>query len=189
MTRSARYSFRTLTLADAPLLARWRAQPHIHRWWGEERPYDADALRDPRVSRWIVALNTRPMAFLQDYSVHGWDEGHHFAHLPAGARGIDQYIGPPELLGRGHGPAFIATHLRSLLAQGAPLIATDPHPENRRAIAAYGKLGFRPAGPVEETGWGPILPMHLRPQTLRRPNPDEDTDHDHPGLRPPDGPL
>jgi len=114
------------------------------------------------VARWIVSYDARPFGFMQDYSVHGW-ENHHFAHLPKGARGIDQFIGDPDMIGVGHGPAFIRTRLQALFDAGAPVIATDPHPDNAQAIAAYKKLGFEPSGPAQETRWGLILPMLLRP--------------------------
>ena len=46
-----------------------------------------------------------------------------------------------------------------LFDAGAPVIATDPHPDNKRAIAVYRKVGFKPLGPTRETKWGLILPM------------------------------
>ena len=155
------YSFRRVTLADVPLLTGWRAHPHVSAWWEGNEPYGAEELADPRVARWIVSLDGRPFAFMQDYDVHGWED-HHFAHLPEGSRGIDQYIGAPDMVGRGHGTAFIGARMRALYAEGAPVIATDPHPDNARAIAAYAKLGFAPAGPPQETRWGLILPMLAR---------------------------
>lgn len=98
---------------------------------------------------------------MQDYTVHGWED-HHFAELPKGSRGIDQYIGDPEMIGVGHGSAFIGARMQTLFDQGAPVIATDPHPDNERAIAVYRKLGFEPSGPPQETKWGLILPMLAR---------------------------
>ena len=159
MTAGAPYRFRRAAAGDAPLLADWRARPHVRAWWGAHDP-DDDAADDPRVARWIVETEGRPLAFLQDYAVHGWD-GHHFDALPAGSRGIDQYIGEPGLTGRGHGPAFIAMRVRSLFEEGAPVVATDPHPDNGRAIAAYRKVGFDVSGPPRESEWGPILPMQI----------------------------
>jgi len=157
MTEAPRYSFRAVTVEDLPLLAAWQAHPHVRAWWDSE-PYDAADLADPRVARWIVSIAERPFAFMQDYTVHGWDD-HPFARLPAGSRGIDQFIGEPEMLGIGHGSAFIAARMKMLFDAGAPIIGTDPHPDNARAIAVYTKLGFEPAGEPRETQWGLVLPM------------------------------
>jgi len=155
------YSFRRATLADLDLLMEWQLKPHVRAWWGSGEPYDEEKLADPRVARWIVSFMGRPFAFMQDYAVHGW-ENHHFANLPKGSRGIDQYIGDPGLVGAGHGSALIGARMQALFDAQAPVIATDPHPENERAIAVYRKLGFEPFGPPKETQWGLILPMIAR---------------------------
>jgi aminoglycoside 6'-N-acetyltransferase len=146
---------------DVDLLMKWQSMPHVREWWGDDEPYDDAELADPRVARWIVSYRGQPFAFMQDYTVHGWED-HHFAKLPKGSRGIDQYIGIAEMTGRGHGPAFIGARMQALFAQGAPVIATDPHPDNKRAIAVYKRLGFDPFGPAQETQWGLILPMMAR---------------------------
>ena len=161
MRAASQYTFRKATPADLPLLAAWRSTPHVRAWWDSDTSYDAAALADPRVARWIVSTAGRPFAFMQDYTVHGWED-HHFAGLPEGARGIDQYIGDPGMIGLGHGSAFIGMRMKALFDAGAPVIATDPHPDNRRAIAVYSKLGFESSGPPQETRWGLILPMLAR---------------------------
>ncbi|HKJ61058.1 MAG TPA: GNAT family N-acetyltransferase [Hyphomicrobiales bacterium] len=158
MMAANQYSFRKATLDDLDLLMAWQSTPHVREWWDSEEPYDEADLADPRVARWIVSNAGRPFAFIQDYTVHGWED-HHFANLPNGSRGVDQYIGDPNMVGVGHGSAFIRIRMQALFDEGAPVIATDPHPDNARAIAVYRKLGFEPSGPSQETQWGLILPM------------------------------
>ncbi|MGB3556457.1 MAG: GNAT family N-acetyltransferase [Jannaschia sp.] len=158
MKPTNRYRFRKATMLHFPLLVEWQSHPHVREWWGSDETFDQEKIEDPRVARWIVETADRPFAFMQDYTVHGWD-GHHFAQLPKGSRGIDQYIGEPEMIDVGHGSAFIATRMRSLFDAGAPVIATDPHPDNKRAIAVYRKIGFEVLGSPRETEWGLILPM------------------------------
>lgn len=162
MTAAGEYGFRKVNMDDLHMLLAWQAQPHVREWWDSDKTYDQEELSDPRVSRFIVSFDGRPFAFMQDYSVHGWEE-HHFAHLPKGARGIDQYIGDPKWLGVGHGTAFIGARMSVLFDSGAPVIATDPHPDNERAIAVYKTLGFQPSGKSQETQWGRILPMLAKP--------------------------
>ena len=155
------YTFRKVALSDLALLRSWQSHPHVRAWWDSDAAYSAQDLADPRVARRIVSHGDHPFAFMQDYTVHGWDD-HHFAHLPTGTRGIDQYIGDPAMLGLGHGTAFIRQRMQTLFNQGAPMIATDPHPRNARAIAVYTKLGFTPIGPEQTSRWGLILPMAAR---------------------------
>lgn len=162
MTPTRKYAFRPVTAADIALLAQWAARPHVQKWWGTDEPVDKQALGDQRVTRKIVTLGTRPFAYMQDYTPHGWD-GHYFAHLPDGSRGIDQFIGEADLIGLGHGPAFIARRVAQLFASGAPVVATDPHPDNTQAIAAYEKAGFRAFDGPLDTRWGTILPMKIMP--------------------------
>ncbi len=161
MTDHRTYHFRAADLDDLALLRQWQAQPHVRQWWGTGDVFDADDLADPRVSHWIVSVGGHPFGFMQDYSVHGWDE-HHFGHLAPGTRGIDQFIGPPDHLDRGHGTAFIRQRMDQMFDDGAPVIATDPHPDNSRAIAVYCKLGFRIVGPRQTTRWGVVIPMEAR---------------------------
>lgn len=133
--------------------------PHVVAWWGApEVEAAAEALADPRIALWIVEHDGRPFAYAQDYAPHDWDD-HPFAHLPAGARGIDHYIGEPDMLDRGHGSAFIRAHCARLFAAGAPAIGTDPHPDNRRAIRACEKAGFSIASEPLDTRWGRAVLM------------------------------
>ena len=107
---------------------------------------------------WIVSHAGRPFAFAQDYDVHGW-ANHPFAHLSSGSRGIDQFIGEPDMVGRGHGSAFVRAHADRLFAAGAPAVGTDPHPDNRRAVRAYENAGFRVTDGPLNTLWGRALLM------------------------------
>lgn len=160
MNTRHQHSFREVRPDDLAMLADWQSNLHVRKWWGRE-PYNEADLADPRVSRWIVLNADRPFAYMQDYTVHGWED-HPFSYLPKGARGIDQYIGDPEMVGMGHGSGFIALRMRTLFSEGVSVIATDPHPDNLRAVAVYRKVGFEPAGAPQETQWGLVLPMLAR---------------------------
>ena len=157
------YRFRPIAESDLALLARWRTAPHVVEWWGvADGP---EELAEDGVAKWIVEFDGRPFAFAQDYDPHAWDD-HHFAHLPAGSRGIDQFIGEADMLGRGHGTAFVRQHLARLVAAGAPAVGTDPHPRNARAIRAYGKAGFRAVDSPVATAWGEVILMECwRPES------------------------
>ncbi|MDP8912465.1 MAG: acetyltransferase [Pseudomonadota bacterium] len=161
MSEPASYHFRPATRADFPLLLRWREMPHMQRWWGPWDDAEADFerhLADPNIAMWIVELDGRPFAYAQDYDPHAWDP-HPFAHLPPGSRGLDQSIGEPGMLDKGHGTAFVRLQCDRLFAAGAPAIGTDPHPDNLRARRAYEKAGFTAvSGPVD-TRWGRAILM------------------------------
>ncbi|MXX88941.1 MAG: acetyltransferase [Boseongicola sp. SB0677_bin_26] len=160
MMATNRYTFRKAAAADLGLLRKWQSRPHVREWWDSDEPGNEEELADPRIVRWIVSTVGRPFAYMQDYTVHGWED-HHFFGLPEGSRGIDQFIGDPDMIGKGHGSAFITERLTTLYEESAPVVAVDPHPDNARATAAYRRAGFAEFGPPRETRWGPILPMKV----------------------------
>jgi aminoglycoside 6'-N-acetyltransferase len=77
---------------------------------------------------------------------------------PPGTRGIDQFIGELEMLGCGHGSAFIRHFTDGLFSAGTPRVVTDPSPTNARAIRAYEKAGFV-RDHIVDTPEGPALLM------------------------------
>jgi aminoglycoside 6'-N-acetyltransferase len=169
------YGFRPMTADDLGLARRWLETPEVQRWWGdpdEQASLLAEDLDDPRMAMWIVSYRERPFAYVQDYEPGAWAL-HHLADLPPGSRGIDQFIGEPDMLNQGHGSAFIRAHADALLAAGAPSVGTDPDPSNARAIRAYEKAGF---GALRETvdteGHGVLLMVrHAATPVARRGGP------------------
>lgn len=158
------YHFRLATNADLPMLRRWRHTPEVLPWWGPWQHPDAEFgahLANPAMTMWIVEAGGRPFAFAQDYACHAWDP-HPFSYLTLGSRGVDLYIGEPDMLDHGHGTALLRQHCDWLFAQGVPTIGTDPHPDNIRARRAYQKAGFTEvSGPVD-TRWGRAILMERR---------------------------
>jgi aminoglycoside 6'-N-acetyltransferase len=143
MTAGA-YVFRPMTAADLPLVLHWLKQPHVVEWWGDTHEQFALVSGDLEVEameQFIVALGDRPFAYVQCYDPMVWPDNGLGEH-PRGTRGIDQFIGEPDMVDRGHGSAFIRAFIERTLADGAPRIITDPDPANARAIRAYQKAGF-----------------------------------------------
>jgi len=154
------YTFRPAALRDLPLLERWLRTPEVVRWWGDPQEQAAllrEDLGEPRMVMRIVSLAGRPFAYAQDYDVHVWPQPH-FAGLPPGSRSIDSFIGEPDMIGRGHGSAFLRLLAERLRAEGAPVVAIDPDVENFRARRAYEKAGFRGEA-IVESGEGPAVLM------------------------------
>jgi aminoglycoside 6'-N-acetyltransferase len=153
------YEFRPMTAEDLPLIKRWLAMPHVTEWWGdagEQYELVSGDLEHPAMDQYIVATDGRPFAYLQCYDLTAWNSG--FGTQPLGARGIDQFIGEPDMIGHGHGSAFIRAFIDGRLAAGMPRAVTDPDPANARAVRAYEKAGFRRDRMVD-TPDGPALLM------------------------------
>jgi aminoglycoside 6'-N-acetyltransferase len=160
---STGYEFVPMTSADLPLIRRWLETPHVAQWWhdpAEQLELVSGDLDHPDMAQFIVASERRPFAYLQCYNLSDWNTG--FGPQPPGTRGLDQFIGEADMLGRGHGSAFIRAFAERLLAKGTPRVVLDPDPANARAIRAYERAGFV-KGRVVDTPDGPALLMIRNP--------------------------
>jgi aminoglycoside 6'-N-acetyltransferase len=147
-TPSASYSFRAVEEDDLPLIAEWLAAPHVAEWWDdpeEELAAIREHMGSISVEPLIVELGGRPIAYLQSYDPHLEDD-HPYQDQPFGTLGLDLSIGPPDLLGMGHGAAIVRQFSDELFEEGVPRVIIDPDPRNARAVRAYEKAGFRPIG-------------------------------------------
>ena len=157
------YAFRPMTAADLPMIRRWLETPEVTRWWGdadEQYGLVSDDLVHPDMDQFVVALAGHPFAYMQCYALSTWNQG--FGVHPKATRGIDQFIGEADMIGRGHGSNFIRQFVDDRFRQGIPRIVTDPDPVNLRALRAYEKAGFVRER-IVDTPDGPALLMVRRP--------------------------
>jgi aminoglycoside 6'-N-acetyltransferase len=153
------YVFRTMAVADLPMIRRWLETPEVVRWWGDpDEQYElvSGDLTHPDMDQLIVSLDGRAFAYIQCYALSTWNQG--FGAQPYSTRGIDQFIGEVDMIGRGHGANFIRQFVANCWARGTPRIVTDPDPVNVRAVRAYEKAGFARERMVD-TPDGPALLM------------------------------
>ncbi|MDA9430377.1 GNAT family N-acetyltransferase [Bradyrhizobium sp. CCBAU 51627] len=137
------YTFRPMNTADLPLIRRWLGVSHVRQWWGdpdEQFALVSGDLGEPEMDQFIVLAAMRPFGYLQCYQLTAWNTG--LGPQPEGTRGIDQFIGESDMIGRGHGSAFIRQFVDGSFRQGLPRMVTDPDPRNARALRAYEKAGF-----------------------------------------------
>lgn len=138
--------------ADLALLAVWRRNPHVIKFWGspldQEELYEAWVLRTAGndVCQCLIALEDRPVGYFQYYWASrvgdGWWPG-----LDPHTVGIDFFIGEPDCLGRGLGTAVLRACQNLLFADPAvDRIIGDPCPENDHIRHLLRKTGFREVG-------------------------------------------
>jgi RimJ/RimL family protein N-acetyltransferase len=149
-----RVIFTALQEQHIGLILGWLREPHVRAFWTESENEEEVrrkflfGLRDRGVSPYIIALDGKPIGFIQSYEAckvgGGWWEG-----MPPGVFGIDQFIGDPALIGRGVGTVVISKFVEMLLANEAVReIIADPEPHNRRAVRAFEKAGFKSHGKI-----------------------------------------
>jgi aminoglycoside 6'-N-acetyltransferase len=137
------YAFRSMIAADLPLIRRWLAEAHVRQWWGDPSGQYAlvsGDLREPAMDQYVVSAAGAAFGYLQCYDLTAWNSG--FGAHPKGTRGIDLFIGEPDMIERGHGSAMIRAFANERLGGGVPRIVTDPDPKNDRAIRACENAGF-----------------------------------------------
>jgi aminoglycoside 6'-N-acetyltransferase len=153
------YIFRPMTTTDLALIQDWLASPHVREWWGdpdEQYALVRGDLGEPAMDQYVVCLDDKPFGYLQCYSLAAWNTG--FGLQPPGTRGVDLFIGTPDMIGLGHGSALLRLFVDDLLRNGSPQVVTDPSPANARAIRAYEKAGFE-RNRIVDTPDGPALLM------------------------------
>jgi aminoglycoside 6'-N-acetyltransferase len=133
---SRAYEFCPLAAADLTLVGRWLAAPHVARWWGAPSAPLAlvsGDLAEPSLDQSLVTLAGWPFGYLQCNDVSAWSCSG-LVPPPRGSRGIDQFIGEPDTIGRGHGSAAgFAGHRAGDTADGRTLLMIR---DSNRAIAA-----------------------------------------------------
>jgi RimJ/RimL family protein N-acetyltransferase len=127
----------------------------VRRWYHDvaAEVYPDDTINDYRLAirgedptdHFVIKVDGRPMGMIQSYRIDDDAEYAAMVALGRAAIGIDLFIGEPELIGRGHGPALIRAFLRDLAfpRYGVDLCAIGPARSNVAAIRAYEKAGFR----------------------------------------------
>jgi len=153
------YVFRPMTSGDLAMVQRWLETPEVVRWWGqpdEQYQLVSGDLDHPDMDQFIIGLDGHPFGYIQCYALSTWNTG--LGAHPPKTRGIDQFIGISDMIGRGHGSGFIRKFVDDLLKSGTPRVVTDPDPDNGRAIRAYEKAGFEKSRMVD-TPDGPALLM------------------------------
>ncbi|MBK8250551.1 MAG: GNAT family N-acetyltransferase [Gemmatimonadetes bacterium] len=153
---SAEFDFVPVTAADLPLLLRWISQPHVAEWWDCEPTLEEvreDFLPeppDPGDCRYVVRHHGQPIGYIQSYIAVDTGGGWWTGFTDPTVRGIDQFIGEPDLVNRGLGTAMVRAFCKRLFSDPTvTAIQLDPDPTNARAIRCYEKAGFLPIGLVE----------------------------------------
>lgn len=185
--------FVPLEESHIPLLRRWLKEPHVAEFWQETadeeefRKKFLETSPERGVVPFIISINSKPVGYIQYYDAckvgGGW-----WPDAKLGTFGVDQFIGDPELIGRGFGTEIIRNFVHKLfLDLKVTEIITDPDPKNKRAIRAYEKVGFKTVGEVKTPG-GDALLMRIERPTVSSASAIEDFlkafHRNHPGCTP-----
>ena len=172
---------RELQDSDEGSLLRWLNDPRVLEFYeGRDRPFTPEMIRehfyeDMECWRCLVECQGRPVGYVQYYLLEedGFSE-YGLQPEEGPVYGMDQFIGEPELWGRGVGRAFIGLMLRYLIGElGAEAVVLDPHTDNLRAVRCYEACGFQkrkllPGHELHEGKMRDCWLMEYRPHNLEK---------------------
>jgi RimJ/RimL family protein N-acetyltransferase len=97
------------------------------------------------VTAFIASYDGEPVGYVQRYFPEREPDYWGRQELPPGLAGIDLLVGEPAFVHRGFGPVMIRAFLRQVVFADPAVrgCLIDPDPDNRIAIRAYEKVGFR----------------------------------------------
>lgn len=151
---------------DLPMMADWLDTPHLRLWCGnptEQLALMTEDLDNPLMDQQIGLLGHRAFACLQSYPCRAWPAPQ-FSDRPQGSHSVDICMGPPDMLGRGHGAAILRMYANTLLAGGATEVVIDPDPGNERAVRCSRRAGFRDVAIRTGEVGTPVLVMDFHPE-------------------------
>lgn len=156
-------AFLPLQKEHIPLLRQWLNEPHVSEYWQETeneeefRQKFLMKLPERGVSPFVIAIDSKPIGYIQYYDAckvgGGW-----WPNADKGTFGIDQFIGDPDMVGKGIGTEIIKRFVANIfLLTHVTQVITDPEPKNKRAIRAYEKAGFQAIGEIKTPGGDALL--------------------------------
>ena len=150
-------TIRDFTETDLSLMFQWLTDQRVLEYYeGRDVKFTMDTLSAhfleaiPDGFRMIIEYQKSPIGYAQAYQLSGElfdeydypDDGHI-------VYAMDQFIGEPKYWSKGIGSSFLkmmASHLKENMA--AQRVLLDPHQDNKRAIRAYEKAGFKIIKPL-----------------------------------------
>ena len=141
-----RFAFPLVRADHLSLLARWRNAEHVKRWWGEPGDLRAEYLSagEP-ANHHIVLERDQPIGLIEHYHWRDYPNEAQVTGAGPDEDGFDYFLGEPELIGQGRGPAMLSAFLTQVV-RSDPAIAgvrLDVAEANRRSWRCLEKLGFQ----------------------------------------------
>jgi RimJ/RimL family protein N-acetyltransferase len=145
------FAVRPMTRGDFPDVSRWINQPHVARWWDEQRSveqveahYGPALAGDDPTRMWVFEANGRSVGFAQDYRIGDHPDYALLTGKPD-AVGIDYAIGEPAFVGRRLGTSLLWVLIRERVVSsydGLDEVHAAPDHRNAASLRVLAKLGF-----------------------------------------------
>lgn len=146
--------FRKLQLDDLTIMHKWLNEPHVHKWYDKDKQNTFEEVANKYLpyiqgekptDSYIVLYKDKPAGYIQTYKVNDWPEYGDYVGYDDNTASIDLFIGDNSLIGKGFGSLMIKKFLKEVVFSRKDIVTciVGPEPENKRAIKAYEKAGFK----------------------------------------------
>lgn len=148
--------FRLLQKKDLTQMHRWLNTQHVSQWWsldGNHHPSIEEVVRHytPRINGedpvdvFIVEYNGQPIGMIQSYQLDSYPEEKANFGIDRCCAGLDIFIGEEDYVHCGLGSIIIKEFLEKVIFKKCDVdyCIIDPQVENKTAIRAYEKAGFK----------------------------------------------
>lgn len=146
------FACRPMTRGDLRDVSRWVNQPHVVRWWDEQRSLEQVAAHygpalagDDPTRLWVFEANGRSIGFAQDYRIGDHPDYALLTGKPD-AVGIDYAIGEPAFVGHGLGTSLLWVLVREVVVPSYDdlrEVHAAPDHRNAASLRVLAKLGFQ----------------------------------------------
>lgn len=153
MLDATKIRFQKLRMADLPLMHTWLATDAVRQWYAK-RDYAYQQVVDhyaPRITgqaptdSFLIVYSDTPIGYIQTYKISDYPDYSQYVEVRDDAAGVDLFIGEVAYLHQGLGCLILKRFLREIVFAN-PAIGScilGPEPQNKAAIRAYEKAGFR----------------------------------------------
>ncbi|MBA8666786.1 acetyltransferase [Holosporaceae bacterium 'Namur'] len=153
-------SFKPLNKKHFGLLLKWLNTPHVRKWWDTDIIWTKHSIeekyhtyvkgfkltnsKEKPIYPYIITIDDKEVGYIQYYNAYDFPrEGYIISGMPESLASIDIFIGEVEFVGKGLGVGLVAKFLDEYVFSQFESIFIDPDINNKAAIHAYEKAGFK----------------------------------------------
>jgi len=146
--------FKKLEENDMPLMYKWLTTDFVHQWYCKNKNWTQDTINEkylPQVrgetpiSSYTIICNNDKIGYIQTYKTADYPEYNECLNTGYKTAGIDLFIGKKDYLHKGLGKLILKQFLKDYVFKLYDIshCTIGPEPDNKSAIAAYKKAGFK----------------------------------------------
>jgi len=147
-------NFRKISSSDLKILFKWLNSKHVHEFYDADKENTFEDIKKrylPKIRGekstdcYLVEYDGNSVGYIQKYFVNDWPEFGNYLDYDDRVVSVDLFIGEQNFMGIGFGSFMLFEFINQIVFKisGVSLCIIGPEPNNKRAIRAYQKVGFK----------------------------------------------